>query len=996
MFNDCEGIPLPVYCDGVVTYCGNVNGAVPEGSVFLLKIETTQLPAAGQFFMLHPQRSNTLLARPISVYHVENLDDGKNEISFLILLKGKGTEELKGLRSGDKVNLLGPCGNKFEVPENGKKVLIVGGGIGVAPVAGFAETLWPETYDFYASFKSGSYGLDFIKPEKLVITTDDGSVGVHGMLPAALTEEAVRAGNYSAVYACGPTPMLAYVKKVAEACGVKCWISMEARMACGVGVCLGCTIDTTEGKKRCCKDGPVFDSKLLPFDKPADSVAGIKVQPRREPLAADEKADLSVDIAGVHFENPVIGCSGTFGFGTEYASVFDVNKLGGIASKGLTFEPRQGNNGIRIWEIPSGVMNSIGLQNPGIAHFIAEELPEMMALKPVAIANLSGSTMESYVEGAKLLDKTDVPMIELNISCPNVKAGGAAWGMTCSAAGDIVKAVRAVTTKPLVVKLTPQSLELNKVALACIEAGADGISLCNSFQGIAIDIERGVPVFENLKAGVGGPAIRPIAVRLVYELVEAINNLPVEKRVPVIAIGGIATWQDAVEFIMAGASAIEVGTATFANPFAMVEIIEGLEAFMKRKGYKSLDDFRGIIQKKNFGKGLNPSTEVYAKNLENSIVSFGNNYRIKKVIEKLEAGKKVFVAAIGGSVTEGAGPHNLDGSEKWTAGYAFKFVDKLRKKYPKAEIVFDGAGVSGSPSALGVIRYEKDIPQVLGEDPDIFIIEFSVNDGGECTTTRGFERLIRNVLEAKKDAVVIPLYAHATYENTQASMIPVGEFYKLPQISIRNALSKEDCCVNLRQNGEFFDDYVHPTEEGHNYMADCIMYLFEKSSAAKSDEENPVPVKYFNNKAFDNFYAVYSDTKDENVTVNCGSFDKADEYTQSIKKGGCEFPKNWHHVNGTESFKVSLECKALIFAYKHQGSWMEQEFGKAELFVDGVLVKTLDGNAYNPEGKKSGWNDCVTELVIDSETAEAHTIEVKMASGEENKGFTILALGYSK
>ena len=184
------------------------------------------------------------------------------------------------------------------------------------------------------------------------------------MLPVALTEEAVRQGNYSAVYACGPTPMLAYVKQIAEKAGVQCWLSMEARMACGAGVCLGCTIDTTEGKKRCCKDGPVFDSRILPFEKPADSVAGIKVQPRREPLAGNP--DLSVDIAGVHFNNPVIGCSGTFGFGTEYTTIFDVNRLGGIASKGLTLEPRQGNNGIRVWETPSGLMNSIGLQNPGI------------------------------------------------------------------------------------------------------------------------------------------------------------------------------------------------------------------------------------------------------------------------------------------------------------------------------------------------------------------------------------------------------------------------------------------------------------------------------------------------------------------------------------------------------------------------------------------------------------------------------------------------------
>lgn len=596
MFKDCQGVPYPVYAEGFVSFCKPVVGAEPFGSVYKLMVtlpEGNQEPAAGQFYMLHAVRSNTLLGRPISVYHAEKGYFGDIEVTFLILVKGEGTKELCSLEENDKINLLGPCGNRFPCPADGK-TLIVGGGIGVAPVAGFAETLPEGSYDFYASFKSGSYGLEHIRPAKLTITTDDGSVGVHGMLPVALTKEAVKEGGYNAVYACGPAPMLKYVKEVAEELGIQCWLSMEARMACGVGVCLGCVIDTTEGKKRCCKEGPVFDSKLLKFDAPAAEVAGIKVQPRRKPV---DKVDLSVEIAGVKFANPVIGCSGTFGFGTEYTTIMEVNRLGGIASKGLTLEPRQGNDGIRLWETPSGLMNSIGLQNPGIAHFIENELPAMMSLKPVAIANLSGSTLETYVEGAKLLDKTDVPMIELNISCPNVTAGGAAWGMTCSAAGDVVKAVRAVTKKPLVVKLTPQSLELNKVALACIEAGADGISLCNSFQGIAIDIERGVPVFNNLKAGVGGPAIRPIAVRLVYELVEAINQLPEEKRVPVIAIGGISKWEDAVEFIMAGATAVEVGTATFANPKAMTEIIDGLASFMQRKGYSTLDDMRGLIQK---------------------------------------------------------------------------------------------------------------------------------------------------------------------------------------------------------------------------------------------------------------------------------------------------------------------------------------------------------------------------------------------------------------
>ncbi len=604
MFKDCQGIPYPVFAKGVVSECAPVVGAVPFGSVYLLKVlleAGSQEPAAGQFYMLHAVRSDVLLGRPISVFHSEVLlnEENRVELSFLILLKGKGTKELCSLDFGDLINLIGPCGNRFPYPENNagrNKVLIIGGGIGVAPVAGFAETLPAKSYDFYASFKSGSYGIENLKADKLVITTDDGSVGVHGMLPAALTEETLKAGNYDAVYACGPTPMLAYIQKICQAAGVKSWLSMEAHMACGVGVCLGCVIDTTEGKKRCCKEGPVFDGDILIF-KPVTEVAGIKVQPRREPLAEGEEPDLSVTIKGVKLSNPVIGSSGTFGFGVEYKTLFDVNRLGGISSKGLTLEPRQGNDGIRLHETPAGLMNSIGLQNPGIPHFIEHELPEMMALKPVTIANLSGSSLETYVEGAKLLDKTDVPIIELNISCPNVSAGGAAFGMTCTGAASAVSAVRAVTKKPLLVKLTPQSQELVPVALSCIEAGADGISLCNSFQGIAIDIERGVPVFDKLKAGFGGPAVRPIAVRLVYEVVEAINKLPVEKRVPVIAIGGVATWEDAVEFIMAGASAVQVGTNTFANPNTMIEVIDGLSAFMKRKGYHNIEEMRGIIQK---------------------------------------------------------------------------------------------------------------------------------------------------------------------------------------------------------------------------------------------------------------------------------------------------------------------------------------------------------------------------------------------------------------
>ena len=287
MITDCQGLPYPVFAQGFVSGCKAVMGAEPYGSVYLLSVVIPaglegdiQIPAPGQFYMLHALRSDTLLARPISVYHIDKSFFGETEIQFLILVKGNGTQELCSLQDGDKINILGPCGNRFPCPlSETKKVCIVGGGIGVAPVAGFAETLSPKTYDFYASFKSGCYGLEHIKPEKLVVTTDDGSRGIKGMLPAALTEQSLRDGNYSAVYACGPLPMLAYVKQIAEAANIPCYLSMEARMACGVGVCLGCTITTTEGKKRCCKDGPIFDGNILVFEapkkNPLDSIAAI-------------------------------------------------------------------------------------------------------------------------------------------------------------------------------------------------------------------------------------------------------------------------------------------------------------------------------------------------------------------------------------------------------------------------------------------------------------------------------------------------------------------------------------------------------------------------------------------------------------------------------------------------------------------------------------------------------------------------------------------------
>lgn len=590
MTDFCQDETPAIFQMAHVIECAPVQGAVPEGSVWSLslKAEKTALPAAGQFFMLRSHSSQKLLARPISVFSVQILPDNNSaKIEFLILKKGKGTRELCALKSGDRVELLGPCGNTFPRPIEGSNICIVGGGVGIAPVAGFASTLPDKSYDFYASFKSGSYGLQNIKAKTLFITTDDGSQGISGMISAALNASDLRARKYTAVYACGPAPMLRYIQGICRDANVQCYLSLEEKMACGMGVCLGCAVQTVEGYKRCCKDGPVFAGQKIIFDDP--------LPPQKRNAVG--VIDLSVNIGGLRLKNPVIASSGTFGFGTEYESVFDISSLGGISSKGLTLEPRQGNSGRRLWETPSGLMNSIGLQNPGIPHFIKEELPQMKKLGTAVIANLSGSSIQSYCEGARLLENSDVDAIELNISCPNVSTGGAALGMSCQTASDATKRIREIVTKPLIVKLTPQASDVVGVALACREAGADAISLCNSFQGVAIDIEKGEPVFDKVKAGFGGPAVRPIALRYVWEVVEAMNKLPEDQRIPVIGIGGIATWRDAVEFIMAGAAAVQVGTATFANPLAMKEIIEGIEAFMRRKGYSSVKDFRGIAQK---------------------------------------------------------------------------------------------------------------------------------------------------------------------------------------------------------------------------------------------------------------------------------------------------------------------------------------------------------------------------------------------------------------
>lgn len=300
-------------------------------------------------------------------------------------------------------------------------------------------------------------------------------------------------------------------------------------------------------------------------------------------------ADLSVSMAGVTFKNPIIPASGTFGFGREYIDYYPVSVLGGMSLKGTTLHQRAGNPPPRIAETPMGMLNSVGLQNPGIDYFLSHELPKVADEDTVIIANIAGATIEDYVETVQKLEDSAVDMIELNISCPNVKLGGAALGTSCTAAGEATRAVRTVTTKPLMVKLSPNVTDIAEIARAVEAEGADAVSLINTPLGMRIDIRTRRPVLRNNVGGMSGPAVFPIAVRMVWQVANAV-------KIPVSGIGGVSSYQDAIEMMMAGATTVQVGAAMFQNPMAPVEIIEGMNRWLDEQHIDAARELIGSVQ----------------------------------------------------------------------------------------------------------------------------------------------------------------------------------------------------------------------------------------------------------------------------------------------------------------------------------------------------------------------------------------------------------------
>lgn len=302
------------------------------------------------------------------------------------------------------------------------------------------------------------------------------------------------------------------------------------------------------------------------------------------------QVDLSVNIGGIMMKNPVTTASGTFNFGQEYGQYFDLNRLGAIVVKGTTLLPKEGNIPPRLVETPAGLLNAIGLQNPGVEHFLREDLPCLKQYDLPVIVNISGNTVEEYASLAQMLDGVDgVAGLEVNISCPNVKKGGLAFGTKPEMAGEVTAAIRKATTLPLIVKLSPNVSDITEIARKVEEAGADALSLINTLLGMAIDVKTRKPLLGNIMGGLSGPAIKPVALRMVWQVSRAV-------KIPLIGMGGIMNATDALEFILAGASAVAVGTASFVNPTVCVEIIEGIKAYLIQEKIPSITDLVGRLE----------------------------------------------------------------------------------------------------------------------------------------------------------------------------------------------------------------------------------------------------------------------------------------------------------------------------------------------------------------------------------------------------------------
>ncbi|MDE6695451.1 MAG: dihydroorotate dehydrogenase [Muribaculaceae bacterium] len=526
------------------------------------------------------------LRRPISVCDIEG-----NRLTLVFKTVGKGTDAMAAMGPGMELDLLTGLGKGFDTSRCKETALLAGGGVGVPPLYLLARKLIADgkkvkvalgfnTADeiFYAD-KFREIGAD------VEVATVDGSAGVKGFVTDAIRKPEMQGFDFW--YACGPLPMLSALGRELD-CAIG-EVSMEERMGCGFGACMGCTIDTPWGPKRVCKDGPVFDAILMKEFK--GNGTPTPTLPRDRKLEGEP--EIATELCGFSLKNPLVPASGTFGFGQEFADIYDLNILGGISIKGTTLHPRFGNITPRIAETPDGMINSVGLQNPGAETVYLHEVPELRKIyNGCIIANVSGFSIDEYVEACRMADACDgVDIIEVNVSCPNVHNGGMAFGTSAEQAAEVTRAVKATVKKPVFIKLSPNVTNIVEIAKACEEAGADGLTLINTLLGMRININTGSPVIANKMGGFSGPAVFPVAVRMVYQVSQAVS-------IPVMGCGGVSSAEDVVEMMMAGATAVQIGSANLVDPLACKKIAEELPLLLKKLKINNIKDIIGISWRK--------------------------------------------------------------------------------------------------------------------------------------------------------------------------------------------------------------------------------------------------------------------------------------------------------------------------------------------------------------------------------------------------------------
>lgn len=674
-----------------------------EGDVVLLKLEWTGDSYPGCFFQLQPR--NAYLRRPISLCGA-----GDGYILLAIRVAGEGTRDIVSGKVGETVACFGPLGRGFElgntvqgrdfslseamggedastnewvggkeesrrmqeIPEDPrtKDYLVIGGGIGVAPLLPLISSFEGRTYDFVAGFREGSYLCD--GATHLCVEAGEAEVGgktaFHRGTVLPVVEELLSEWRYRDVFVCGPKKMLEAVALLCMRYGYDPQLLTEAHMGCGVGACLACTIEVKGGAyARVCADGPMFRaselvlggasgfgaaeccggkygegaSGTLPsgctptapvrervdicgesvprtgaegtssaevrelggdtavrdtatgddatgaaspagFDGIAPSGFGAAV---REPDRHNAESPLAVDLGGLHLKSLLTTASGTFGFGREYNEFFDIGILGAVSVKGLTLHEKAGNPGRRVVEVYGGMINSVGLQNPGVDAFLEKEVRFLKEKGVAVIANINGESVEDMEEMARRVSP-HVDAVELNISCPNVSAGGMSFGTDSRMTSEIVRAVRNVTTLPLIVKLTPNVTDIVEVARICEAEGADILSMINTVTGLAVDWRTGEKPLMREFGGMSGAAVKPIALRCVSAASERV-------RIPIIGMGGISSAEDVISFLRVGASAVAIGTAMFRDPLLPAKIDRDLRRILRDKGIGDIRSFMG-------------------------------------------------------------------------------------------------------------------------------------------------------------------------------------------------------------------------------------------------------------------------------------------------------------------------------------------------------------------------------------------------------------------